>query len=241
MHKQSTQYFCIIAAAGVGQRMGGNLPKQYLSIAKRTLLEWSLEPFLHSTSISKIVIVLSKDDRWFSELLVARHPKITTAIGGSTRYESVLSGLNALSPIATENDWVIVHDAARPNLSNSDLKKLMDTVGNHPVGGLLGIPSSDSLKEINDNNIIEKNVPREKIWRAFAPQMFRFGLLLSSHQKCLEDKYSITDESSAISYLGYQSLMVLGRSDNFKVSTPEDYEIMKKVLIATENSLEEIA
>lgn len=230
MVKQSHQTFCIIAAAGVGQRMGSELPKQYLSIANRTILEWSLDPFLHSPSIDRIVVVIAKEDSWFAESSLSSHPKITTAIGGAIRYQSILSGLLTLSPIANENDWVIVHDAARPNLTDEDLNKLIKQVGDHPTGGLLGMPSSDSLKKVNENNLIENNVPRDGIWRAFAPQMFRYGLLLSSHQKCLEDNFHVTDESSAIAYFGHQPLMVEGRSDNIKVTTPEDYHLMCTIL-----------
>ncbi|MBX9587440.1 MAG: 2-C-methyl-D-erythritol 4-phosphate cytidylyltransferase [Gammaproteobacteria bacterium] len=230
MAYQKHRYFCIIAAAGVGQRMGTELPKQYLSIANRTLLEWSLEPFLLSPKIERIVVVLAKDDRWFSQLKISAHPKITTTVGGAIRYESVLSGLHSLSNQASDDDWVIVHDAARPNFSLEDLQQLIEAVGDHPVGGLLGTPSFDSLKRVNQNNIIESNVPREGLWRAFAPQMFRYGLLVSSHQNCLSENFAVTDESSAIAHYGHQPLMVLGRSDNFKITTLEDYEMMKIIL-----------
>ncbi len=230
MFKSRQKYFCIIAAAGVGQRMGSNLPKQYSTIAGRTLLEWAIDPFLNSPKIERIIVALSKDDCWFAQLAISKNPKITTAVGGAIRYQSVLSALHSLSNTASNDDWVIVHDAARPNFKLEDLNKLINTVGDHPVGGILGTPLSDSLKKVNFENSIESNIPREGLWRAWAPQIFRYGLLVSSHEKCLNDNYSVTDESSAIHYLGYQSLMVSGRSDNFKVTTPEDFEMMSKLL-----------
>lgn len=234
MNYQKYRYFCIIAAAGVGQRIGSNQPKQYLPIANRTLIEMSIEPFLISQHIENVVVVLSKYDQWFSELSIAQHPKISVVEGGAERCESVIRGLESLSTTANPQDWILVHDAARPNFKIEDLNKLIETVADHPVGGILGCPVSDSLKHVNHENAIQKNSSREGIWRAFTPQMFRYELLLSSLKHCIDNNQMVTDEASALTYFDHQPLMISGRSDNFKVTTVEDYEMMKKILIASE-------
>ena len=230
MSIRAQKYFCVVVAAGIGQRMRGVVPKQYLPLANRTLLEWSVKPFLALPEIEQVVVVLSANDPWFPGLILAQHPKIKAVVGGLERYQSVLSGLKALSTKANENDWVMVHDAARPNITLEDLEQLISTVGDHAIGGLLGVPVSDSLKYIDQQHTVVNEVARESIWRALTPQMFRFNLLLTSLQTLAEQGISVSDEASALGRFGHQCLMVLGRSDNIKVTTPADYEMMEKLM-----------
>lgn len=230
MITQAPQYHCILAAAGIGQRMGGVLPKQYLPIGDRSIIEWALRPFLAMAEIAQVVVVLSKEDQWFAELGIAQHPKISCVVGGEERYHSVLAGLIELAKNAQGTDWVLVHDAARPNIAEEDVRRLITTVGNHPVGGLLGTPVSDSLKRVDQHHSIEADLSREQVWRAFTPQMFRLDLLFTCLQEVVEHAIPITDESSAVGRKGHQAIMVPGRSDNFKVTTPADYAMMKQLM-----------
>jgi 2-C-methyl-D-erythritol 4-phosphate cytidylyltransferase len=230
MNIQISQYHCVIAAAGIGMRMGGALPKQYLPILDRSIIEWSLRPFLAMPEIAQVVVVLSKEDQWFAKLGIAQHPKVSCVVGGEERYQSVLAGLIELAKNAQGRDWVLVHDAARPNITEEDVRRLITTVGDHPVGGLLGTPVSDSLKRVDQYNLIEADLSREQIWRAFTPQMFRLDLLIACLQEVVAQAISITDESSAVVRKGQQAIMVPGRSDNFKVTTPADYEMMQKLM-----------
>jgi 2-C-methyl-D-erythritol 4-phosphate cytidylyltransferase len=189
-----------------------------------------LRPFLEMPSIERVVVVISKEDHRFSSLEIAQHPKLSCVHGGHERYHSVLSGLQELAKNAHETDWVMVHDAARPNISLDDLKRLISTVGNHAVGGILGTPVSDSLKVVDQNNSVITEVAREQIWRAFTPQMFRLGLLQTALHQAIQEGEAITDEASAVRRMGHQPIMVSGRSDNIKVTTPADYLMMKKLM-----------
>ncbi len=236
MIHQASNYHCILVAAGNGQRMGISQPKQYLSIAGRTLLEWSAQPFLDHPDIKRVVVVLSQDDHRFQQLPIANHPKIITALGGQQRYLSVLSGLNVLTNEVQPSDWVLVHDAARPNITAGDVQYLMATVGSHSVGGILGTPVTDSLKHVDADNTIQAEADRHQLWRAFTPQLFRYEILLKALKVVAQPDSLVTDEASAVAKLGCSALMVSGRSDNLKVTTLEDFELLKK-LMCTEGLL----
>lgn len=231
MNSTVPQYHCILVAAGSGHRMGIHQPKQYLKVAGRTLLEWSAQPFLVSPLVSQVIVVIAKEDTFFSHLPLANHAKVRSVVGGQERYQSVLSGLNALSGAVQSSDWVLVHDAARPNLSLEDLHDLMATVGDHDVGGILGTPVTDSLKRVNADHRIQEEVARDSIWRALTPQLFRFGLLHNALREVTHLGSLPTDESAAVGRLGYSPLVVRGRSDNIKVTTQEDYEILKRLIL----------
>jgi len=230
MKIQSPRYYCVVVAAGRGQRLGGHCPKQYLPIAGRTILEWSLAPFLEMPIIERVVVVISEDDHRFSSLQISNHPKLTSVIGGVERYHSVLSGLRDLAQRAEPSDWVLVHDAARPKIQKEDLNRLITTVANHPVGGLLGAPVCDSLKVIGQNQLVIEEAVREKLWRAFTPQMFRLGLLQTALEEALASNLCITDEAAAISRMGLEAIMVEGRSDNLKITSLIDYQMMEKLM-----------
>lgn len=227
MNLLAQKFHCLIVAAGSGERMGANLPKQYISIGNQTLLELSLQPFLGVEEIQEVLVVLAAGDTQFSKLPIARHPKIRTVVGGKARCHSVLAGLNALCETADESDWVMVHDAARPNISTEDIYRLMNVVADHPVGGLLGVPVADSLKKVNAAQAVEVDLPRDQVWRAFTPQCFRLGLLKQSLESALEEGELVSDEASAVSRMGVQPLMVEGRADNIKVTRPSDLQMLK--------------
>lgn len=222
----STRYYAIIPAAGCGNRFTSVLPKQYHRVGDKTVLEWSIQPFLDADWILNVVVVLSAADHYFAELSLASHPKIKTVIGGIERQDSVMAGLIALDNIAQAHDYILVHDAARPNLHPFDLTRLVDELQEHAVGGLLCAPVVDSIKRIQDGRVID-SVSREQLYRALTPQMFRYGLLLEA----LRSHYPVTDEATAIQLAGHPVQMVHGRSDNIKITVPHDLAIAKALLL----------
>lgn len=226
MNHLPTRYYAIIPAAGSGSRFTSALPKQYNRIGDKTVLEWSIQPFLDAEWILNVVAVLSATDHYFAELSLADHPKIITVVGGVERQDSVMAGLMALDNIAQAHDYILVHDAARPNLHRFDLMRLVDELQEHSVGGLLCSPVVDSIKRIQDGRVID-SVSREQLYRALTPQMFRYGLLLES----LRSHYPVTDEATAVQLAGHPVQMVHGRSDNIKVTVPQNLAIAKALLL----------
>lgn len=220
--KVSERYWVVIPAAGIGQRMQTEIPKQYLKIQDKTILEHSINVFLDNGLFEKIIVVLNSDDSYFSKLLFKNAEKIQTTIGGQHRVDSVYQGLLALNGQAASNDWVLVHDAARPFLSQTALNRLIETLSNHDVGGLLAMPVTDTVKKTDVQGDVIETVPRENLWLAQTPQMFRYGLLKDAIEYALSKKMAITDEASAISFFGKNPRLVEGDSRNIKITRPED-------------------
>lgn len=216
------RYWAVIPAAGGGSRMGQARPKQYLSLRGRTLLEWSLAPFLDCGWIDGVVLVLAKNDTEYPRLAVARHPKIVVAQGGAARSESVMAGLEAVLARSRGFDTVyaLVHDAARPCLDWADLDRLRDEAEDEH-GGLLALPMTDTLKLARQNKVAS-TVDRTQYWRAQTPQMFRLDLLIQALRQASQQSSAITDEASAMEAAGYNPRLVRGRESNLKVTYPED-------------------
>jgi 2-C-methyl-D-erythritol 4-phosphate cytidylyltransferase len=206
------------------------LPKQYLPLAGRTVIEWSLRPFFARADCAAIVVVLAQDDRRWHQLSVARDPKIMTARGGAQRIDSVRAGLAALSDRAREHDWVLVHDAARPCLTADDLDRLINDVRDDDAGGLLAVPVVDTLKRASDTNRALETVPRTALWRALTPQMFRFGLLKRALAEASDRGRAVTDEAQAIEALGLHPRLVAGDADNLKITVPDDLQRAERIL-----------
>ncbi len=221
---KNTAYWVVVPAAGIGSRMGANCPKQYLPLLDKTVLEHTLERLLAISIIEKIHIALADDDNFWSQLSCAQHKNIVRVPGGCERADSVLNGLRALSTQAHDHDWVLVHDAARPCIRAQEIMKLITVVGDHPVGGILGVPVSDTLKQVS-NAVIDKTIDRGPLWQAQTPQLFRLGLLRDCLQRALDEGKIITDEASALEIYGYRPLMIQGRSDNIKITRQEDLAI----------------
>lgn len=222
-HKKPV-YWAVVPAAGIGARMGAHCPKQYLSLSGKTVLEHTLARLLSVSEIAKVYLSLSAADNYWSELTYAQHPGIIRTQGGQERADSVLNSLNELSSVAQDHDWVLVHDAARPCIRKQEILKLIEKIGDHPIGGILGVPVSDTLKDISGNAIC-KTVDRSTLWQAQTPQMFRLGLLRDCLQRAQAEKKVITDEASALESYGYCPIIVEGRSDNIKITRPEDLKI----------------
>lgn len=215
----------VIPAAGIGSRMRADRPKQYLELAGRPLIAHTLDIFLLHPQLQALVVSLAPDDPWWPQLSCATDPRVLRAAGGRERADSVLSGLRLLLDSgASARDWVLVHDAARPNLARSDLDLLLATLADDPVGGLLAVPARDTLKQAGPDGRVVATVDRSLIWQAYTPQMFRLGLLHDALEAALAAGVSITDESSALEWAGHAPRLVEGRSDNIKVTRPEDLQ-----------------
>ena len=221
---QKNAYWIVVPAAGIGTRMGAACPKQYLSLAGKTVIENTLERLLALPDIAGMVLALSADDPYWDRLPLAQHPVIHRIPGGAERCHSVLNALEFLSIKASPDDWVLVHDAARPCVSLRNIIELIEAIKDHPVGGILGVPVSDTLKQVEAKQI-QATADRSLLWHAQTPQIFRLGLLHNCLQRALAEGKIITDESSAVEAYGYQPIMVQGRSDNIKITRPEDLAI----------------
>lgn len=215
-------------AAGAGTRLGARQPKQYLALAGRPMLRWSVEALLSAPWIERVLVVVAPDDGCADGLLADLARVEVLAAGGATRRDSVLAGLRALAASgARGDDWVLVHDAARPALPPGLLERLRDSVGASAVGGLLAVPVSDTVKRAaRGRRSVDATVERSGLWLAQTPQMFRLGLL---HDALLGHP-AVTDEASAVERAGHVPLLVEGARTNFKVTTAEDLELMRALL-----------
>ena len=230
MNQADTPFFwAVIPAAGVGARMRADRPKQYLELAGRTILEHSLDCFLDHPQLKGLVISLSEDDPYWPALPCASDERIIRADGGKERADSVLSALLRLAENgARAHDWVLVHDAARPNLSRFDLDLLLAELADDPVGGLLAVPARDTLKRASADGRVAETVDRSLIWQAYTPQMFRFGALHRALADALVAGVAITDEASAMEWAGNAPKLVEGRADNLKITRPEDLDWLRQ-------------
>lgn len=217
----SPAFWAVVPAAGVGKRMGGSVPKQYLNIAGQPVLQHTLERLLAVERISGVVVALSADDGYWPDLPASTHARVIRAKGGQERADSVLSALNTLSLQASPEDWVLVHDAARPCVTVADINRLIDTLTAHAVGGILAVPVSDTLKQV-ESFTVTATVDRTHIWRAQTPQMFRLDALRQALVLAREHGLVVTDEASALELQGYRPAIVEGRADNIKITHPED-------------------
>jgi 2-C-methyl-D-erythritol 4-phosphate cytidylyltransferase len=211
-------------------------PKQYLPLAGRTVIEWSLSPFLERSDCAGVVVVLSAQDVWWRELPLASDSRILTAVGGAERVHSVLAGLAALAPSAELQDWILVHDAARPCLAAEDLERLIHKLKGDEVGGLLATPVVDTLKRADSADRVLGTVSRDLLWRAMTPQMFRYGVLKSALERAIADNIAVTDESQAVEALGFHPRVAPGSADNIKITVPEDLERAERILRARQRT-----
>ena len=228
MSNRLPAFWAVIPAAGVGARMAADRPKQYLQLGGRTILEHSLGCFLDHPCLKGLVVSLAVDDPYWPGLACAGDPRIQRAEGGSERSGSVLNALLHLNALgASDDDWVLVHDAARPNLSRDDLDKLLSELADDLVGGLLAVPARDTLKRVDKHGRVAETVDRSLIWQAYTPQMFRLGALHRALADSLVADAVITDEASAMEWSGQAPRLIEGRSDNIKVTRPEDLEWLR--------------
>jgi 2-C-methyl-D-erythritol 4-phosphate cytidylyltransferase len=280
------RYWLVMPAAGVGRRFGESIPKQYADLHGRTVIEWSLAPFLYDSRCLGVVVVLGQSDAFWptvaarlpdvtgathateasvaaalldatraAERAAARRggsdmegftdpgltlpttpavtlPKVMTAVGGKERSDSVRNGLAALSGSAGPDDWVLVHDAARPCVLRQDVDRLLDRVHSHAVGGLLAAPAADTLKRADGDRQVAETVDRASLWRALTPQMFRYARLREALERAVAAGRSPTDEAQALEWMGERPLIVEGSTTNIKITSADDLVIAVALLAA---------
>ena len=218
--------------------MASEVPKQYLPLLGRPLIQHTLAVFVACPRISSITLVLSADDAFWDVADSALSAKIQVQrCGGATRAATVLNGLQALQDQINPDDWVLVHDAARPGLSAHLLNQLLDTLQNDPVGGLLAIPLADTLKRADREQRVANTEPRESLWQAQTPQMFRYELLKRALQAAgdVAANGSPTDEAQAVEALGFKPKLVPGELRNLKITYPQDLALVEAILSADLN------
>lgn len=225
-----TKNWVIIPAAGIGSRMQADRPKQYLELLDKTIIEHTIECFLNRDDIEAIVVVIAENDPYWPELAVAKHEKIILAPGGEERYASVMNGLTILKDKAHANDWVLVHDAARPCLRNSDIDELINQLMNNEIGGILAVRVRDTMKRANANNEINTTIERNDLWHALTPQMFRYEKLYDALKSCIDNKVLATDESMALEYKKLTVKLINGHYDNIKITHNDDLKLAELYL-----------
>lgn len=223
MSRHEARHVALLPAAGVGARMAADTPKQYMPIHGRPMLWHALQVFERHPRIGRIRVVLSPADGWWAgHDWSGLHKLSVLHCGGATRAQSVLNGLKAMQSEVTADDWVLVHDAARPCLSAALLDRLLIALADDPVGGILAVPVADTLKRAGADGRIAETVPRVGIWGAQTPQMFRYGLLLRALERAGPE---VTDEASAVEAMGFAPRLVESDRSNLKVTFPDDLEV----------------
>lgn len=224
------RFWVVVPAAGHGSRFGGELPKQYVPAGGQPLIAWTLSVLLSHPQVAGAVVALAAEDALWPGWQTLEGKPVRTCIGGGTRAASVLAALQALPEDVRDDDFVLVHDAARPNLSHEDLAALIGRGREDPVGALLAAPVRDTLKRAGDDGGVDGTQPRERLWRALTPQMFRRLQLTRALDEAAGHGVEVTDESMAMERSGLRPLLVEGSEDNFKVTTPADLARFEYVL-----------
>lgn len=235
MITKTSRHFVLILAAGLGVRVGRKIPKQYVLLAGKPMLQYSLDIFVAHSTIAHTYIVVNLTDHYIDNFLM-KCPHLTdkTTIlrcGSDTRYGTVFNSLDAIRDNIRDDDWILVHDAARPGLDNTLLNKLLLALQNNPVGGLLAIPIMDTLK-FSVSRCVQKSLSRANLWAAQTPQMFRYALLRyaliqAKKRNCTAE---ITDDASAIEMLGLQPKLIESSLRNFKVTLAHDIKLASLLL-----------
>ena len=231
--KSGERFWAVVPAAGVGARMGGERPKQYQHLAGRPIIAHTLARLCNHPRISGVVVALAAADPWWSPMIesqaaLAKAPVVVT--GGATRRDSVLRGLEALGEHAPAGDWVLVHDAVRPCLTDESIDRLIDALAGDAVGGLLAVPVRDTMKRANGDARVCETVDREALWHAQTPQMFRLGALGDALRKSVEAGRDVTDEAQAMELTGARPRLVPGHEENIKITRPDDLELAAVIL-----------
>jgi 2-C-methyl-D-erythritol 4-phosphate cytidylyltransferase len=220
--------WAVVPAAGSGRRFGSATPKQYLNLLNKPIMVHSIDR-LFTLPLAGCVIAISADDEIAAKLPYEYSQALHFVVGGAERMDSVLAGLDFLQDMAGLDDWVLVHDVARPCIASANLKKLHETLMNDAVGGILAIPVRDTLKRAHGNQV-ETTVSRDQLWQAQTPQMFRFGLLRDALRMAKNRNLQVTDEASAIELAGFSVQLVEGRMDNIKVTYADDLALAEAIL-----------
>jgi 2-C-methyl-D-erythritol 4-phosphate cytidylyltransferase len=222
--------WAVVPAAGSGSRIDAALPKQYLSLAGRMLAEHTLEALLGVARIRELVVAIATGDPHWASLPARVRERVRVVSGGADRAASVLAALGGFSRVPADDDWVLVHDMARPCVRTALIENLIETLEHDEIGGLLAIPVVDTLKRATAATRVQESVEREGLWRAQTPQMFRFGVLRRALVAAREAGAGVTDESMAVERLGLCPRLVMGSNDNIKVTVAEDLALAEYYL-----------
>lgn len=217
--------WAVVPAAGAGKRMGGGVPKQYLLLDGMKVIERTLARLARVPGLQGIAVAVGAQDEYWQDIRLPDDVPVVCATGGAERCHSVFNGLRALAGKADARDWVLVHDAARPCVRVQDIERLIDTLRHDGVGGLLGLPVTDTMKRAGPDGLVIETVPRGDLWRALTPQMFRYRMLMDALGKAIDMGQSMTDEAAAIEWAGYAPRMVQGHADNIKITQPQDLKL----------------
>lgn len=209
--------------------MGQTTPKQYLNLLNKPIIQHTLER-LAASQIKGIAVCISSVDAYWDQLNIELPIPLYKVEGGQERCHSVLNGLKALETYANPDDWVLVHDAARPCVRLADIQKLMTSLAHHPIGGLLALPVRDTMKRADNHNYVASTVSREGLWHALTPQMFRLGMLQDALQFMLDQQQHVTDDAQAIEKIGHCPVLVEGHADNIKITHPQDLTLAELYL-----------
>ena len=214
--------WAVIPAAGIGARMGAATPKQYLRIAGCTLIEHACAALLANSRVSGLVVALHAVDPMMAGLPLVTHDRVHLVVGGVDRADSVLAGLDYFARRVAPGDWVLVHDAARPCVATALVDLLLAELSQHAVGGIVALPVSDTVKQSVCCGEIDRRLPREQLWLAQTPQVFRYCVLVQALRRAHADGVAVTDESMALERLGYRPMLLMGVASNIKVTYPQD-------------------
>lgn len=223
----NVRYWLVMPAAGVGRRFGADRPKQYAPLCGRTVIEWALAPFLTDSRCAGAVVAVAEEDPHWKTIAPAN---VLATPGGRERSHSVRNGLAALADRARADDWVLVHDAARPCLAGEDLDHLLTGLADHAVGGLLATPAADTLKRADASGNVQQTIDRAGLWRALTPQMFRYGRLCAALDRAHAAGRVPTDEAQAIEWLGDHPKLIEGAAGNLKITGAADLAIAAALL-----------
>lgn len=223
-------YWALIPAAGVGSRLGAEIPKQYLALAGRPIIEHTVARFSAHARIAGTVVVLAPGDEWWAAVGARLGGRLIRAAGGAERCHSVRNGLEVLSEVARPDDRVLVHDAVRPCIGAADIDKLIDAVGETEDGGLLGLPVRDTIKRTGAEGIVCKTVARDGLWHALTPQLFPIASLRAALGRCMDAAQMVTDEAQAMEHWGARPRMVAGWPGNIKITRREDLRLAELLL-----------
>ena len=224
--------YAVVPAAGVGRRMGGAVPKQYLQLLGRPVLRWSLESLLAHPRVAGAVVAISSDDTWWPELATAMEKPVAAVAGGVERAHSVLNALEYLAALPRPPEWVLVHDAVRPCITRGELDTLLERALESPDGALLAAPVRDTLKRQDAYGRVDSTSDRNGLWHALTPQCFPLLSLREALARVLRDGQQVTDEAQAMELQGFHPVLVEGRSTNVKLTRPADLALLESILRA---------
>ena len=225
--QQTLDSFCVVLpAAGIGKRMSQTVPKQYLKINGKCIIEHTIERLLSHPQIGQVIVALAEHDSIFSTLAISDNSNVIAVLGGKERSDSVLAGLKAMP----EQTWILVHDAARPCLTHEDIDALINFCLHNDSGAILATPVRDTMKRSQANQQIKHTEIRDNLWHAQTPQMFKHQQLTSSLERALAEGLEITDEASAMEFASIDSFIVNGREDNIKITRPSDLNLAAYIL-----------